>query len=118
MFLDNCPISLEILNWFLKKNYMCRKWKLEHASNPNTPSFMEWVKSVVHGQPMDLSNLENIDMVLLCSRLGQTIIRYTRMKAYGNHFNVEDSRSHSLQTFDNGVVFVFDIPITNVVEVL
>jgi hypothetical protein len=32
------------------------------------------------------------------------------MKAYGNHFRVEDSRNCSLQTFDSGVVSVFDMP--------
>jgi hypothetical protein len=32
---------------------------------------MEWVKSVVHGLPMDLDNPEDIDKVLLCSRPSQ-----------------------------------------------
>jgi hypothetical protein len=75
------------------------------------------VKNVVHGQPMDLSNLEDINMVLLCSKPGQTTIRYIRMKAYGNHFEVEDSRNYSLQTFDSGVAYVFDMPTTNVFEI-
>jgi len=74
MFLDNCPISLEILIWFSTIFYMCKKWKLEQVSNPNTFPFMEWVKNVVHGQPMDLGNLENIDRMLLCSRPNQTTI--------------------------------------------
>lgn len=39
------------------------------------------------------------------------------MKAYWNHFEVEDSRSYSLQTFDSGVAYVFDMPTTNVFEV-
>jgi hypothetical protein len=39
------------------------------------------------------------------------------MKTYGNHFKVEDSKSCSLQTFDSGVVFVFDMPTTNAFEV-
>jgi hypothetical protein len=117
MFFDNCPISLEILNWFSTIFNMCRKWKLEKASNPNTSPFMEWVKNVVHGQPMDLSNPEDINMVLLCSKLGQTTIRYIWMKAYWNHFEVEDSRSYSLQTFDSGVAYVFDMPTTNVFEI-
>jgi hypothetical protein len=39
------------------------------------------------------------------------------MKAYGNHFNVEDSKSRSLQTFDSGVTFMFDMPITDAFEV-
>ncbi len=75
------------------------------------------MKNVVHGQPMDFGNLEDIDMVLLCSRPSQTIIRYTQMKAYGNHFKVEDSRSCSLQKIDNGVAFVFDMPTVDVHEV-
>jgi hypothetical protein len=31
------------------------------------------------------------------------------MKAYDNHFKVEDLKSNSMQTFDNGIASVFDM---------
>jgi hypothetical protein len=31
------------------------------------------------------------------------------MKAYENHFKVEDLKSNSMQTFDNGVASIFDM---------
>ncbi len=39
----------------------------------------------------------------------QATIRYTWMKAYDNHFKVEDLKSNSMQTFDNGIASVFDM---------
>jgi hypothetical protein len=39
------------------------------------------------------------------------------MKAYGNHFKVDDSRNCSLQTFDSGVASMFDMPTIDASEV-
>jgi hypothetical protein len=74
-------------------------------------------ENVMHGQPMDLGNPKDIDMVLLFSRLGQKKICYTRMKTYRNHLKVEDLRSCSLQTFDSGVASMFDMPFTDASKV-
>jgi hypothetical protein len=71
--------------------------------------FIDWVKNVVHDHPMDVNNLEDLDRVLICSRPSQTTTQYTWMKAYKNHFRVEDSKSNSMQTFVNGVALVFDV---------
>jgi hypothetical protein len=32
------------------------------------------------------------------------------MKAYGNHFKVEDSKNILLSTYDSGIALVFDMP--------
>jgi len=32
------------------------------------------------------------------------------MKAYGDHFRVEDSKNLLLSTYDNGITSVFDMP--------
>ncbi len=32
------------------------------------------------------------------------------MKAYRNHFRVENSKSNSMQTFDSGIALIFDMP--------
>ncbi len=46
--------------------------------------------------------------MLLCSKPSQVATCYTRMKAYGNHFKVEDSKSKLLQTYDSGIANVFE----------
>jgi hypothetical protein len=37
-------------------------------------------------------------------------MRYTKMKAFGNHFRVDDEATSRMQTYDNGIAFVFAIP--------
>jgi hypothetical protein len=39
------------------------------------------------------------------------------MKAYGNHFRVEDLRSNSMKTFDSGIALVFDMLIIDVRDI-
>jgi len=36
------------------------------------------------------------------------------MKAYGNHYRVENSKNNLLSTFDSGIVSVFDMPTRDV----
>ena len=88
---------------------MCRQWEEEKGTNPDIPHFEKWIKDVVHRQPVDPNNTDDMDRVLLCSRPSQIATRYTRMKAYGNHFRVEDRQSATLQTYDSGVASVFHI---------
>jgi hypothetical protein len=33
-----------------------------------------------------------------------------RMRAFGNHFRVEDSQSALLQTYDSGIASIFEMP--------
>ncbi len=58
---------------------------------------------------MDVNNPKDLDKVLLCIRSFQTMTQYTWMKAYENHFKVEDLKSNSMQTFDNGNTSIFDM---------
>jgi len=51
---------------------MCRKSEQEEAHDLMTLSFIEWVKGVVHGHPIDPNNGDELDVVLLCSKLSQT----------------------------------------------
>jgi len=52
------------------------------------PSFIEWMKDVVHGVLIDPRTPKNIDRVHLCCRPSQLAIQFTRIKAYQNHFRV------------------------------
>ena len=46
----------------------------------------------------------------MCRKPSQKATRYTRMKAFGNHFRVDDDASNHLQTYDSGVASVFKVP--------
>jgi hypothetical protein len=78
-------------------------------TNPDIRIIEIWIKDVVHRYPVDPNNENDMDQVLLYSRPLQLTTLYTRMKAYGNHFRVEDQQSGTLQTFDSGVASVFHI---------
>ena len=91
---------------------MCRQWEDKKGIKPDTPLFEKWIKSAVHRHPMDPNNADDMDQVLLCSRSSQLATRYTRMKAYGNHFRVKDPQSATLQTYDSNVASVFHISLT------
>jgi hypothetical protein len=91
------------------------KRKLEQVTNPNFLPSIEWVKKCCTWPPngfkqLGLNNAKYLDRVLLCSRPYQIVTRYTWMKTYGNHFRVEDLKSNSMQTFDNGIASIFDMP--------
>ena len=91
---------------------MCRQWQEEKGANPDIPVFEKWIRDAVHRHPLDPNNADDMDLVLLCSRPSQLATRYTRMKAYGNHFRVEDPQSAVLQTYDSGVASVFHMSST------
>jgi hypothetical protein len=44
-------------------------------------------------------------------------MHFTKMKAFGNHFRVEDAASAKLQTYDSSIAFVFEVPTANAEEV-
>jgi len=41
--------------------------------NPYTPPFIERVKCVMYGHPMDLSNPYDLDRMLLCNKHSQIV---------------------------------------------
>jgi hypothetical protein len=51
-FINTCPFFATI--------HLCRMWELEQASNLDTPSFIELVRGIVHGHPMDLNNSKDL----------------------------------------------------------
>jgi hypothetical protein len=40
-----------------------------------------------------------------------------KLKAFGNHFRIEDDASNRLQTYDSGVAFVFQVPMSDARDV-
>jgi hypothetical protein len=53
---------------------LCRKWDLEQTSKPNTPPFANWIKGVIHEKELDLSNLNDLDAMLLCNKPSQVAL--------------------------------------------
>jgi hypothetical protein len=88
----------------------CRKWRAEHEEDPSIPSFEEWIRGAIGPHCIDVTNPEDMDRLLMCTKPSQKATRYTRMKAFGNHFRVDDDTSSRLQTYDSGVASVFEVP--------
>ena len=91
---------------------MCTQWEEEKGANPDIPIFEKWIKDAVHRHPVDPNNADDMDRVLLFSRPSQLVTRYTRMKAYGNHFRVDDQQFATFQTYNSGVASVFHMSST------
>ena len=89
---------------------MGRQWKDEMTENPNIDTFDVWVRKTVQNQPHEPNDIDSIDKILLVSRPSQKATRYTRMRAFGNHFRVEDSQSALMETYDSGVAVIFEMP--------
>jgi hypothetical protein len=70
--------------------------------------FEEWVRGAVQSTELDVNNAEDMDRLLLTTKPSQKATRYTRMKAFGNHFRVDDESSGRMQTYDSGVASVFE----------
>ena len=92
---------------------MFRQWSNLHDENANIEPFDVWVRKEVHNHPHDPNNSDDMDRILLCSRPSQKATRYTRMRAFGNHFRVEDAQSSVLQTYDSGIASIFEMPAAN-----
>lgn len=58
----------------------------------------------------EIPNVKNLNTFFLCRQSLQKAICYKRMKAFGNHFRVENANSPSDKTYDSGVASMFEIP--------
>jgi hypothetical protein len=64
-----------------------------------------------------VTNPDDMDRFLLCTKPSQRATRYARMKAFGNHFQAEDLATTRMQTYDSGVAFVFQVRVADATEV-
>jgi hypothetical protein len=94
-----------------------RKWEEMCESNPNTAPFEEWVYNLPETEDVDVNEPEDFDKLLLCVKPSQRATRYRRMKAFGNHFRVEDDASVRMLTYDSGVASVFQVPTEDATDV-
>jgi hypothetical protein len=85
------------------------KWRVEQEVDPAIPEFEEWVGSVLKSYDTDARNTNDVDTLLLCTKPSQKALQYTKMKAFGNHFRVDDETSSRMQTYDSGIALAFDV---------
>ena len=65
---------------------------------------------LVQVSDIDLRIPENMDVFLLSRRPSQRATRYGRIRAFGNHFRVEDDSTTHLISYNSGVASVFQQP--------
>jgi hypothetical protein len=88
----------------------CRKWRAEMEEDRATPSFEEWIHGAMRTYAADAPTEVDVDSLLLCTKPSQKAMRYTKMKAFGNHFRVLDDTTNRMKTYDSGITSVFDVP--------
>jgi hypothetical protein len=86
---------------------ICRKWDEQGGINGNTlPSFIDWVHGVLCVHDMEANNLDDHDLMLLCTKHGLSIVKYVKAKGSNNNFRVLDHKTNLLQIFDSSVTLV------------
>lgn len=95
----------------------CRKWRELEAGDPSIAAFEDWIKGAVGPHSIDVTSPDDMDALRLCTKPSQKTTRYTRMKAFGNHFRVEDDTSRRLLTYDSGMASVFQVPVDDARDV-
>ena len=87
------------------------------AGDPSIPPFEDWIKGAIGPHSIDITSADDMDALLMCTKPSQKTTRYTCMKAFGNHFRVEDDTSRRLLTYDSGVASVFQVPVDDARDV-
>jgi hypothetical protein len=52
--------------------------------------------------------VEDPDVLALCCPLAMTTLKYKRLKAYGNHYQVNSCPTIGIVSYDCGVAFIFN----------
>jgi hypothetical protein len=108
---------MSFYNACLREQYVCRKWESIRAQDTSIAPFEDWVRCPTAYSDLDPRNPEDIDKLMLSMKSSQRAIRYMKLKAFGNHFRIEDDASNRLQTYDSGVAFVFQVPMSDARDV-
>ncbi len=67
-----------------------------------------WVRKVVRAHQATTSNMTiDPDLIHLFVPPSFIMLKYNKMKAYGNHFQIDNDQNSLLVTYDCGVAFVF-----------
>jgi hypothetical protein len=88
----------------------CRRWNAEMEEDRDTPTFEEWIRGAMRTYAANAPTEVDVDSLMLCTKPSQKAMRYTKMKAFENHFRVLDDTTNRMQTYDSGIASVFDVP--------
>jgi hypothetical protein len=58
-----CHLTIKFMSTF-----SCRIWKVEQEQNPSIPQFQDKVKVAMESHPLDVTNTDEMDCLLLCSK--------------------------------------------------
>jgi hypothetical protein len=72
--------------------------------------FYEWVSGAIRSYAADDENEVDVDTLLLCTKPFQRAIWYAKMRAFGNHFRIDDEAASRLQTYNSGIASIFNVP--------
>ena len=61
------------------------------------------IKRTIYSKHLDMSDLNDSDSIVLSNLLAMTCKRYSRMKAYENHWRVDYDSNRCMATYDKGV---------------
>ncbi len=68
---------------------------------------VKWVKDAIRTHQHVVTSCLNIDLVLFSTPPSFIAMNYKKMKAYGDHFRVDDEQTHLLVTYDYSVKYIF-----------
>jgi hypothetical protein len=88
----------------------CRRWRAHREEDRSILEFKDWISGALQVFAVDDAVDVDVDSLLLCTKLAQKAMRYTKMKAFGNHSKVMDDTTNRMQTFDSGIASVFHVP--------
>jgi hypothetical protein len=67
----------------------------------------KWVKEAIRTHQVDRTLLVDDDLLLLSVPPSFTALSYKKMKAYWNHFKIDDEQNNLLVTYDFGFASIF-----------
>lgn len=67
-------------------------------------TFNDWIQGTINRHMEEHPNTKevNVNTYLLCKKPSQRDIRYKKMRAFGNHFRIEDATLPLEKTYDSG----------------
>ncbi len=66
------------------------------------------VRSLIHAHQVATSNMTlDLDLIHLSVPPSFIVLKYNKMKAYGNHFQINNDHNNLLVTYDCGIAYVF-----------
>ena len=76
------------------------------------------MNDILRSYTADAPIVVDVDSLLLYLKPFQKARQYTKIKAYGNYFQVEDETFSRMQMYNSSFTSVFDVSITNAQDVL